>query len=210
MTRAEFDKLYMKVESKPAFSWFGSKWKKEQALWAEVVDRYNNMKATKGDFFEKSVQRIEEAELDTIRKRKRKALLRIYIVVIVFFSAIGFFIWLEPADKRLQDPMEFFEFMFVAILAGGFWYFTNKNFNNVLAYREKRVIKGVLTNKIAAVERRDNDGGAAFFEISMQELVQVSSSQYHKHTLGDCLQIEILSDDMMLKRKIIKMGSLLS
>jgi hypothetical protein len=210
MSINEFNKIYNRVEPKKGklAKRMSDRIRQEQAERASIVEQYQKIKNTKGDLFDMSVQPIEEDELQSIRSRKRKALRRIYIIAGCFALAITFFISREPAETRPQDPLEIIEMLLVATLAGGWWWFTNKNFDRILSLREKTVIKGVVTDKISATEKRDSEGAAAFFEISLQELVQVSARDYHKYAVGDCLQIEILSDDMMINRKVIKTGRL--
>lgn len=209
MSIDEFNKSYNRVERKAKrFNWFGKRANDEKQLRASVVEKYKNLMQTKGDLFEMTVQPIGAEEIQTIKSRKQKALRRIYFITTPVVALTIFLISREPAETRLQDPMEILEMLFVAILVGGWWYFTNRNFNRILNSREKQVIKGVLTDKIAAVDKRDSDDSAAFFEISLRELVQVNSRDYHKHELGDCLQIEILSEDIWINRKIVKTGNI--
>jgi hypothetical protein len=184
MSIDEFNKSYNRVERKAKrFNWFGKRANDEKQLRASVVEKYKNLMQTKGDLFEMTVQPIGAEEIQTIKSRKQKALRRIYFITTPVVALTIFLISREPAETRLQNPMEIFEMLIVATLVGGWWYFTNRNFNRILNSREKQVIKGVLTDK-------------------------VNSRDYHKYELGDCLQIEILSEDIWINRKIVKTGNI--
>ena len=209
MSPEDFKEKYKRVE-KPStiMRWFGDRTREEQAIRPAILERYKKVKENHGDLFEKNIQTIGAEETESIRKRKQKALRRVYLVGVAFVLVIGFLTVIEPAEIRQPEGLEIFEVFFFAAGIFGFWYFTKKNFDRILELKEKEVIKGVITDKVRATEIRDSEEGALFFELSQQEMVQVWSDDYKKYTLGDCVQIEILSDDVLVKRKVFKTGQL--
>lgn len=209
MTHEEFVTTYKLAKEGFMVRWFYRKKAESEAREHEAISaRYREMRDTRGDLFEKSIQPISGEELVEIKIRKVNALRRIAFITVPFILFVGVLIWLEPAETRFANPMAIFEMALVFILIFGWVYFTNRNFNRILQTKEKEIVKGVITKKVVVEEKRDSETGAAFFELSLQEMVQVSSSDYRKYALGDCVQIEILSDDIHVKRKVFKTGEL--
>lgn len=130
MTLEDFNKRKYKRTNKSYF--FGKRAEVNPIYRQSVVEKYEKMRAAKGDLFEKSVQPIEQEEFALIRKRKRRANRYLYIGAGVLLILFGFFTLVAPPEKRFNNPFEIIEILFVLLIIYGVWYTINRNFNRIL------------------------------------------------------------------------------
>lgn len=95
-------------------------------------------------------------------------------------------------------------FIGLIIILAVFSYFS---YEFVLKGNSKEIVKGVLTNK----QRIDDGDSVEYdFEISNKETIGVTRSTFKKFTIGDILEIELLSnqDGLSLRTKAKRIGTI--
>ena len=83
------------------------------------------------------------------------------------------------------------------LLVGGF---VINNYNQMLQISEKRVIKGVVTEK-QMVEK-----DCCFIVISMNLRIQILLEEYKTLTVGDIIRMEMTSDDPLVRKQVVVEG----
>ncbi len=165
----------------------------------ELQGRYASFLKDQGELYEdKQIPFVAEDLEFLSKKRKWFMIIWLSVLSIVVIFAI---ITLIYHDYFGKDAFPNLMWLVVAIAGSG--YFFIAHLNKSLKIKEKRVIKGVIT------EKRMIDKKGCFLELSLKaELFQVWPEDYGKLTLGDIIAIEILSDDIYVKRKVTLVGKL--
>ncbi|MES1182108.1 MAG: hypothetical protein ABUL44_04865 [Flavobacterium sp.] len=164
---------------------------------AEIQARYAAYASIYGELFEDKEVALTDEELEDVASRKSKFLrtwLIIFIAVMVFVSAALIFGYkgLKSEDYAGIVILVIGVLSFRAIKVG--------QFNNALKFREKRVVRGVITLK----QMVKNEG--CFVEFSRKLYIQILPEAFKTLSLGDIVRMEMLSDDVYMKRKVVIEG----
>ena len=75
-------------------------------------------------------------------------------------------------------------------------------FDKAMKFKVKRLIRGVITSKQSLNKK------GCFVEFSMKLIIQMMPGDYKILVLGDIVRMEMLSDDVYMKRKVIVEGKI--
>jgi hypothetical protein len=82
-----------------------------------------------------------------------------------------------------------------------------RQLTNALSLNRKRVVSGVDTSKMKLTKKRGQAAGC-YFEISGRHKFQVWPGDYKDTELGDIVRIEMVTDDMLIRRVVVKVGKM--
>lgn len=177
-------------------SWM-SEWQSSTPKEMQVFqERYAAVVREKGELYEDGVVPLAAEDFEFLL-RKRKVFKTIWLAA---FSAVGLFTISTLIFKDYFGSSAFPNLMFLVIAIGGAGIMFLVHLNKPLKFKVKRVIKGVIT------EKRMVDQKGCFLQISLKELVQVWPADYKRLSLGDVVVIDILSDDIYVKRRVTQVG----
>ncbi|CAN5559272.1 hypothetical protein BH10BAC4_BH10BAC4_20720 [soil metagenome] len=170
-----------------------------------ILSKYEAYVKEHGELFEDGLVALTEADAVEARDRKR----RFEKIFWMVFAAIAAFVVAALIFGR--DQLSSGNYLEIVGLIGApliFRYTMVSEFNNALNRREKRVVKGVVTEK-QMVEKNNRKGeNGCFIVISGRSRFQVLPEVYKTLSLGDIIQTEMLSDDIYMKKKVTVIGKI--
>lgn len=178
------------------FNWKSSPSQENKAM----RKRYDAFLQQHGELYNDSVEPLTQADILDIEKRKRK-LKKIWYFLLSLSGVIALAYLLFPP----YSPEDMLNVVWLLGVVGVGGALLVRHFNNALKYNEKRVIKGVITAKVAM--KYDEDHGC-YVEMSGREKFKISPKDYRKCELGEIISIEMLTDDATIKRKVVKLGKI--
>lgn len=206
LTKDEFEKIYTTKHGFFADLFARRPSKTEVDRQIKVEESYRALLESGTALFESSLQEISQEEIDDLTQRKKKTN-RTWIAVALGIGvpliAVTF---LAGSPVTGENMVELVGLFFLAIGLLAYWYWRNKNYNAVLSFKEKRVLKGVVTNKYNAVKRKNDEEAGCFLELSLHMVVQVWPKEFKLVRVGDIVQIDIFSNDFGIKPNVTKRG----
>jgi hypothetical protein len=180
------------------FKWF-SYWKssteKEKAL---IRSRYEDYVKNHGHLFEDRITVIDPAEVEDIARTKRKYQRNLAILYAVLITGFGIAVYFGGLPKGA----DWIRLLILLVAPMIFGMMLIKKIERVLQYQEVRLVKGVITEKFM-VEKK-----GCFIDLSLQLKLQIMPDDYKLISLGDIVTIQILSDDIYVRRKVTKTGNI--
>jgi len=172
--------------------------KKDKELRLTVQAKYEQIVRNQGELFDRRSIPMNESDKAEVKKKQRLVVFVLVPLLLFLLSGTLYFIW----DGTLSSYLVLGSIALVVIF-GAISYF---NYEYVLKSNSKDIIKGVLTNK-----QRIDDGDTVDydFEISNKDVVSVSRSTFKKFSIGDIVEIELLSSQngLSLKTNVKRIGT---
>src|SRR6185503_19909625 len=173
--------------------------------------KYQDLVRAHGELFEDAmVMMTEEDKLETRRRKQRFT--RIWAAatgVIFLFVASALIFGIESLG-----PGNFFQLGGLILAPLLFGWVIISQFNRALKIKKKRVVKGVVTDKQMVnddegkVNKRKDDSNGCYIVLSMRYRFQSLPEVYKTLDLGEIIQVEMLSDEIFIKKNVKKLGNI--
>jgi hypothetical protein len=171
--------------------------RREAALQKLIKIKFEQFRKKHGTMFEHSHAYLEENDKKMVRRVLQQFIFIISPGSLFVFSLVLFLIW--------DDSLLSYIFLGFIISMGLITIVAYIRYTDILTGNEKLTIKGVITRKNKSIDGTLTEYD---FTLSDQETVAVTKKHFHSYTLGDIVQIEILTreNNFNLKRTVRLIG----
>ncbi len=173
--------------------------KTDKELRKIVQAKYEQIAKDRGEQFEQLSILMNETDRAEVKKTQRLVVFVLAPLLLLILSVSLYFVW----DGSLLSYL-FLGFLGLIVILVIVSYF---DYEYVLKSNSKEILKGVLTNK----QRIDDGDNVEYdFEISNKEVISVGRSDFKTFTIGDILEIELLSsqNSLSLRTKVKRTGTI--
>jgi hypothetical protein len=171
----------------------------DEKLRLRVRAQYEKFVKDRGELFEKLSLPMDNDDRSEVKKKQRLVALFLAPLLLIIISIALYFVWEGSTMNYL-----FLGFPGAVVVLTVINYF---NYESILKENNKNIVRGVLTDK-----QKIDDGDTVDydFELSNKETIGVSRSDFKKFSLGDILEIQLLSEQnsLSLKTKIKLLGTI--